>query len=233
MSQAARSYDLPPPLLEASHVLVESSPIGPYRYDVCADLCSAQGPPSDVLIVTYRGLRPERLVPDRLVSDRDLGDGGEASDASRSSSERRSDGAPSVDVIAVRPDDPSDAVRDRLADLPVDASVDAVDPSASLTRLGVLVDKHLRQYDDAADPVVCFDSITPLILYSDVDRAHRFLNSLRDLVDEAGGHAHYHFDPDAHDESVRQRLRTLFDAAVTVDDDGDIATVDRRPDWPA
>lgn len=211
MSQAGRSYELPPPLLEAAHVLVESSPIGPYRYDVCADLCRAQGPPSDVLIVTYRGLRPERLV-----TDRDLDDGG-----------------PSVDVITVRPDDPSDAVRDRLADLPADVSVDAVDPSASLTTLGVLVDKHLQRYGDDADPVVCFDSITPLILYSDVDRAHRFLDSLRDLVEAAGGRAHYHFDPDAHDETVRQRLRTLFDAAVTVGDDGDIASVDRRPDWPA
>lgn len=211
MSQAAHSYELPPPLLEASHVLVESSPIGPYRYDVCADLCRARDPPSDVLIVTYRGLRPERLVPDR-----DLGDE-----------------APSVDVITVRPDDPSDALRERLADVPIDVSVDAVDPSASLTKLGVQIDKRLQQYDDDADPVVCFDSITPLILYSGVDRAHRFLNSLRDLVDGAGGHAHYHFDPDAHDETVRQRLRTLFDAAVTVDDDGDIASVDRRPDWPA
>ncbi|WP_225335242.1 DUF835 domain-containing protein [Halomicrobium urmianum] len=210
MSQAVRSYELPSPLLEAPHVLVESPPIGPYRYDVCADLCRAHGPPSDALIVTYRGLRPERLVPARDACG----------------------GAPSVDVIAVRPDDPSDAVRERLADLPVDVSVDAVDPSASLTKLGVVVDEHLQRYGDDADPVVCFDSITPLILYSDVDRAHRFLDSLRDLVDEAGGHAHYHFDPGAHDETVRQRLRTLFDAAVTVDGDGDITSVDRRPDWP-
>ncbi len=228
MSQAVRSYELPPPLLEASHVLVESSPIGPYGYDVCTDLCSAHGPPSDVLIVTYRGLQV-----DRLETECDASDGGEADDASRVSSERGSDDAPSVDVITVRPDDPSDALRERLADVPVDVSVDAVDPSASLTKLGVLVDKHLQRYDDDADPVVCFDSITPLILYSDVDRAHRFLDSLRDLVDGVGGHAHYHFDPDAHDETVRQRLRTLFDAAVTVDDDGDLASIDQRPDWPA
>lgn len=203
MPTAARSDDLPPPLTGSSHVLVEAPAMSRSRDDLCESLCETLGHAGPVLLVTYRRLRPEQIP--RGCDDERL----------------------TVDVISVRPDHPSPVDRDHVTDRPVDLSITNVSPSRSLTELGVALDTQFQSYDDA--PVVCVDSVTSLVLYSGVSQALRFLDTLHEYVDEADGHAHYHVDPAAHDETVRERLRGRFETVATLDEDGTLQSIDSRP----
>lgn len=68
---------------------------------------------------------------------------------------------------------------------------------------------------------ICFDSLTPLLVYVSADRACRFLHALTTKVEACGATAHYHLDPDAHDTQTVGRLTPLFDAGVEQSENGE------------
>jgi hypothetical protein len=61
---------------------------------------------------------------------------------------------------------------------------------------------------------ICFDSLTPLLVYVSVDRAYHFLHTLTTRVEALDVTAHYHIDPEAHDTQTVNRLTSLFDEIV-------------------
>jgi hypothetical protein len=70
---------------------------------------------------------------------------------------------------------------------------------------------------------VCFNSVTSLLQYADLQRAFRFLHVVTGRVKTVGGVGHYHLDPDAHDSQTLATLKGLFDAVVEVEEDGSLS----------
>jgi hypothetical protein len=103
----------------------------------------------------------------------------------------------------------------------VDTTVDRVPSPENLTRLGVRTTNRLEALNEevtGSDVAVCFDSVTALLQYVDVDQAFKFLHVLTDRCSENGVRAHFHMDPGAHDEETIETLRTLFDGVWAAED---------------
>ncbi|MXR40975.1 hypothetical protein GRX01_06420 [Halobaculum sp. WSA2] len=88
-----------------------------------------------------------------------------------------------------------------------------------LTRLGISISRRLGEAEDHdLTPVLCFDSITELLEYVDVERLFRFLTTLTSRVRTIGGSAHYHADAASSDEETLRTLRQVFDDTLDVTD---------------
>lgn len=130
----------------------------------------------------------------------------------------------------------------RVVDTGGDASAPPVvaEPPDDLTGIEIAVTDELPYADGTT--VFCFDSLTALLQYVDLDRAYRFLHALVEHLWTAGAYAHFHLDPAAHDDETVVTLAALFDAVVatapdampagvdtTVTLDGEELAVSRRP----
>lgn len=113
----------------------------------------------------------------------------------------------------------------------VDVGTDAADTEhvravadvGDLTGIGITVTEFVRRWADADEPtVVCFDSLTPILRYTELDRAYRFLDVTTGRLDRVCAVSHAHINPLAHDEQTLQQLMGVFDAVVEpADADGD------------
>lgn len=98
--------------------------------------------------------------------------------------------------------------------------VQTVESPDDLTGLGITLGQQLSAWTETSDePVtVCFDSLTVLLQYVDLQRAFRFLHVLSGRVESMGVNAHYHLDPDAVDEQTVATLTSLFEAVLRYED---------------
>lgn len=98
----------------------------------------------------------------------------------------------------------------------------AVDNPADLTGIGIELSEFLSTMSTAAAGdehiAFCFDSVTSLLQYADLQRAFRFLHVVTGRVKTVGGVGYYRLDPDAHDKQTLATLKGLFDAVVEVDE---------------
>ena len=78
---------------------------------------------------------------------------------------------------------------------------------------GMLSDMVADATDDQT-VVMCFDSITMLLQYADLQRSFRFLHVVTGRIRNADAHAYYHMNPGAHDTQAKATLSGLFDALV-------------------
>lgn len=90
-------------------------------------------------------------------------------------------------------------------------SVTVTEPG-DLTGLGIAITDHLE-----AGVRLCFDSITAMLQYVELERAYTFLNSLLGHLWDADTRAHFHLDPAAHDTRTVAAITSLFDARVDPD----------------
>lgn len=65
---------------------------------------------------------------------------------------------------------------------------------------------------------VCLDSVSTLLMYSDLETVFRFLHVFTGRVRSVGGLGVFLIDPGMHDEKDYSTLRQLFDATVEFDD---------------
>lgn len=106
-------------------------------------------------------------------------------------------------------------------------SIDALPEPSDLTGLAMAISSYIEAWEDTdATTVVCFDSITPLVLHSDIEQVFRFLYTTIARLRDIGAYAHFHFDPAAHEERTVNLINSIFDAAVRVTEDGSVS-VDR------
>lgn len=102
-------------------------------------------------------------------------------------------------------------------------AVRTVENPSDLTGVGIELSELLSGMASAAgddeEIAVCFNSITSLLQYADVQRAFRFLHVITGRVKTVGGVGHYHIDPEAHDRKTLATLKGLFDAVVEIDED--------------
>jgi hypothetical protein len=112
------------------------------------------------------------------------------------------------------------------------AATDQVKPvseAGDLTGLGISVMHFVKEWATTDEPtVVCFDSLTPLLQYSEPDRVYRFLDVTTRRLDRVCAVSHAHINPLAHDERTVQQLMSVFDAVVEPETDGEPTWTARR-----
>ena len=188
---------------EADSVLLLGALDSPAEQAVCTALLGAD-PPANLVLVTLTQPPGERLavcrralgaLPGRTAIV-DVGDS--ARSAGRVGGAGADDDSVTVDSVA----DPTD-----------------------LMRMGITISQRLADFEEGDAPTaLCFHSLTALHQFVDDQRAlFRFVHILRGRVRAAGARAHFHLDPDAHEDEVVALFRPLFDATVRVDDDGSLS----------
>jgi len=98
--------------------------------------------------------------------------------------------------------------------------IETVSDPHNLAELGIAISECLGRWeadiedDELSNFVVCFDSLTELLQYVDVQETFRFLHVLTGRLQSSGAVAHFHLNPEAHDDQTVSTLRTLFDAVI-------------------
>lgn len=101
-------------------------------------------------------------------------------------------------------------------------SVTSVSNPGDLTGLGIKVSQCLSSWEEADGELgLCFRSLTTLLQFADVERVFQFVHLLTQRVEAAGARAHFHMDPNAHDDQAVATLRSLFDDVRELGADGE------------
>lgn len=85
-----------------------------------------------------------------------------------------------------------------------------------LLDLGTTLDSAVERSD--RETLLCVHSVSDLLQSAGRGDVFRFLEVLTRTVDRAGGVAHYHLDPDLHDEELVRTFEVLFDTVVDLRD---------------
>lgn len=102
------------------------------------------------------------------------------------------------------------------------APVETVNSPNDLTGLGIRITEFLTDWQDNGNQtVVCFDSLTALLQYVELDTAYEFLHIITGRMATVDAFVHFHMDPDAHDEQTVEIITSLMDATVETDADGE------------
>ena len=104
-------------------------------------------------------------------------------------------------------------------------TVRSVSNTQDLRRIGIVTSKILTEWEETSgQTTMCFHSLSDLLsLNDDHERVFRFLHVLRGRVQSAGVRAHYHFDPQQHDDQTVRTFQSLFDTVLQFDDDGSVS----------
>lgn len=173
--------------------LLYSPPMSQSAGDACTELLlSPEGESPSALWVTYTRA-PEDGIRDWLDAlDTDPGN---------------------VGVVSVGERD-VESVRDVTG--VTDPRLETISNPSDLTGLGITLQNVLDDWE--GDISLCFDSLTSLLQYVDVETAYEFLHVLTGRLYAQDVRAHFHIDPDAHDEQTVAAIASLMDAVVRVDD---------------
>lgn len=88
-----------------------------------------------------------------------------------------------------------------------------IESPEDLTGLGIAIGEQFEAWGDVPI-VVCFDSLTVLLQFVELQRAFRFLHVLTGRITATDARAHFHLDPSTVDERTIATLTSLFDATV-------------------
>jgi hypothetical protein len=100
---------------------------------------------------------------------------------------------------------------------PFDA-VESVNAPTDLTGVGIAVTELLS--DAEGRTAVCFDSVTALLQYVNLDTAFEFLHVFAGRLNRHDAVGHFHMDPGAHDDQLVAQVASLVDGRLEIDDDG-------------
>lgn len=99
------------------------------------------------------------------------------------------------------------------ANLPDSVFVTTANPN-DITGLGMRLNNYLKDGNRDSQLVVCFDSVTEMLQFADMQPVFKFLHMFVGQLRDANAIGHFHLDPGAHDDQVISRLKPLFDDAV-------------------
>lgn len=93
-----------------------------------------------------------------------------------------------------------------------EVSVVTANPN-DITGLGMRITQFLNGRDIGDKQlVVCFDSLTSMVQYVDVQQAFKFLNMVTSQFHSHEAVAHFHINPSAHDDQTVSTLKGTFDS---------------------
>lgn len=172
--------------------LVMAPALSDARCERCADLLACGGHADlDVLRVSY-STSPADLLAQWRDAHGDLpARTGIVRVGDRAALAGEADGVTDLDRVAVTAANPND-----------------------VTGLGMRLHDYLGDRDDDLRLAVCFDSITQMLQFADVEPVFQFLHTFTGQLREVGAVSHFHIDPAAHDAQTVSRLKPAFDDAV-------------------
>jgi hypothetical protein len=98
-------------------------------------------------------------------------------------------------------------------------TIETLSSPGDLTGLGIKLSEILKEWNDTdGRTVACFDSLTALLQYADLQTVYKFLHVLTGRFETADVTAHFHLDPEACDSQTTSTLTSLFDTVVEFDD---------------
>jgi len=189
------SYTVPDEIKEGTSLLLLLPAFDPKKPGACRDLLSDGGWDGKAVLSILFTQSPD----DYLTSWREHGSLPEQ--------------ASFINVRSGSSADLFDAGRDTGLPDDTDLTVDHVSSPENLTRLGIRSTNRLETLSNGLERevVACFDSLTALLQYVDVDKTFRFLHVLLDQFASAGVKSHFHMDPNAHDRETIETFKTEFD----------------------
>ncbi len=101
-------------------------------------------------------------------------------------------------------------------------NVTSVPDPTDIQRIGLRINKYLSEWADEDEVMLCFHSLTSLLRAVESETVFRFLNILLGRVRSGDVRAHYHMDPDEHDDQTLETYRSLFDEVLRFEDDGTV-----------
>jgi hypothetical protein len=102
-----------------------------------------------------------------------------------------------------------------VAEQPSGGRVRTLSSVDDLAGLGVAINEFLSVWEgDGNRIVVCFDSVTTLLLNTDTERMFQFLHVLTRRVKGSGTALRYTLNPAADDDRTARTITSLFDHVV-------------------
>ena len=102
-----------------------------------------------------------------------------------------------------------------------DVDVEYLSSPGDLTGLGMLISKYLERWHDQERRIaLCFDSLTTLLQYDDLENVYRFLHLITTRLASADARAHFHLDPATQKDQSISTIASTFDAVARYEDDG-------------
>ncbi len=135
------------------------------------------------------------------------------------------------DVLGESPDGKSIGVIDCVSrqqgveDLEEDDQRKYASSPVDMTGIGVSLSELLETYTQSREHErtrVCLDSISTLLVYSELQTVFRFLHVFTGRVQNAGGLGLYLMDPSAHDDQTLNTIKGLFDGVIEVPEEGEV-----------
>lgn len=118
-----------------------------------------------------------------------------------------------------------DAVSSRSGNAAETGAVRHVSSPGDLTGMGIEFSELARaaQGDGVTRIRIGFDSLSPLLMYVDLQRLFRFLHVFTSQIQSRNWFGLFSIDPDSHDPQVVNTLSQLFDGIIEIrlTDDGD------------
>jgi KaiC/GvpD/RAD55 family RecA-like ATPase len=98
--------------------------------------------------------------------------------------------------------------------------VEYVASPGDMTGIGIGVSEQLRRFagEEADRTRVVFDSLSTLLMYSEVETVFRFLHVLTGRIDGVDAAGLFTIDPTTHDDETVNTLKQLFDGAIELRD---------------
>jgi hypothetical protein len=92
---------------------------------------------------------------------------------------------------------------------------DAIADPTNLQRLGTSVSEFCQHWDDRNyDIYVCFDSLSALLEYTKPEVVFQFCHVLTKRLESVDATAHFHLDPDEHDDETVATFQSIFDSTI-------------------
>jgi hypothetical protein len=184
------------PYEPGTNVLVLADALGDAKGDACDDLLAVDAPERlDVLRITY-SQEADEVVSEWRRAHGDLpARTGIVRVGDQASLTGRDPDAADMEGVAVTTANPND-----------------------VTGLGMRLNNYLGDHDPDLQLVVCFDSLTQMLQFTDVQSAFKFVHMFTGQLREVDAIAHFHMDPSAHDPQTVSRLKPAFDEGLQVDD---------------
>jgi hypothetical protein len=189
MAAHERRYD------PGTNVLVLADALGDAKRECCGNLLGVDAPENlDVLRISYSRDADELVEEWRQAYGELPARTGIVRVGDQASLTGRDPDAADLDRVAVTTANPND-----------------------VTGLGMRLNNYLSDHDTDLQLVVCFDSLTQMLQFTDVQSAFKFVHMFTGQLREVDAIAHFHMDPSAHDPQTVSRLKPAFDEGLQVD----------------
>lgn len=116
-----------------------------------------------------------------------------------------------------------------VEDLEDDERVKYTSSPVDMTGIGICLSEFIETFhvdQDLERNRVCLNSISTLLMYSDLQTVFRFLHVFTGRIQNVDALGLYLMDPTAHDEQTLNTLKGLFDGVVNINANGEDPTFD-------